>query len=109
MALKLTKKTAEKILKWSWNIIFLYALFAITFIVIDTNNNPEFHNGRSDCKPLIKLLDNFNKYIAPVWPAFIILVIASYILNYSDHDNKFKALQFIRKLFWNLLFAYPNC
>lgn len=115
MKIKLTKKTAQKILKWSWNIVFLYALAAITVIIIDVNNNPEIYNEGSDCKPLINLLDKFDKYVAPVWFAFIVLVILSYLFNgwnyirrnnNKKHGWKWKTLQFIRSSLWNLLFLY---
>ncbi|KKN48605.1 hypothetical protein LCGC14_0651040 [marine sediment metagenome] len=115
MKIKLTKKTAQKILKWSWSIVFLYALAAITLIIIDASNNPEIYNKGSDCKPLINLLDKFDKYVAPVWFAFIILVILSYLFNgwnYIKRNNnkkhgwKWKSLQFIRSSCWNLLFLY---
>ena len=110
--LKLNKKTLEKILKWSWNIIFLYVLAAMIIIIADLNINSEIYY-ESDCKPLINLMDKFNKYVNPAWPAFIILVVASYLLNGWSYINKnkthgriWKALQFIRSSLWNLFFVY---
>ncbi len=112
MQLKLNKKTSEKILKWGWNIVFLYMLIAVSMIIIDVNNNPELYNEGSDCKPLVNLLDKFDRYVSPVWTAFIILVIISYIINVvgrykKNKDQKiWKIIQFIRSWCWNLFFIY---
>lgn len=114
MKLKLTRNTIQKIIKWCWNIVFLYSLIVITIIMIDANNNPEFYNAVEsrpqatgivgnefntittvpewykdastiqECKPLVNLMDKFNLYIKPAWRVFIILVIVSYIVQYWD-------------------------